>query len=143
MKTVLILAEQPGLAEAIRTVLDAGRYRVVYQSEVRPGDVLLTQGRVDACILDAELTTIRPIRTIETVRRFLPLCPILVYAGSKQSESEEEAYLLGVGHVLNKPVRGRLLNSLLERFWPPQNHPLAHHRPPPPPPPPPTLLPPQ
>jgi signal transduction histidine kinase/DNA-binding NarL/FixJ family response regulator len=128
MKTVLILAEQPGLAEAIRSVLDAGRYRVVYQSEVRPGDVLLTQGRVDACILDAELTTIRPIRTIETVRRFLPLCPILVYAGAKQWEWEEEAYLLGVGHVLNKPVRGRLLNSLLERFWPPDNHPPERQR---------------
>ena len=26
--------------------------------------------------------------------------------------------LLGVGHVLNKPVRARLLNNLLERFWP-------------------------
>src|SRR5882724_10155796 len=143
MKTVLILAEQPGLAEAIRTVLDAGRYRVVYQSEVRPGDVLLTQGRVDACILDAELTTIRPIRTIETVRRFLPLCPILVYAGAKQWEWEEEAYLLGVGHVLNKPVRGRLLNSLLERFWPPDNHPPERQRSAPPPRPPAEVPPPE
>jgi signal transduction histidine kinase/CheY-like chemotaxis protein len=123
MKTLLILADKPGLAEAIRAALSADRYRIVYQSEMRPGDALLTQGRVDACILDAELTTIRPIRSIETIRRALPFCPILVYASAKQWEWEEEAYLLGVGHVLNKPVRGRLLNNLLERFWPVETRP--------------------
>lgn len=118
MKTLLVLAEKPGLAEAIRAVLDGDRYRVIFQTELRAGDVILSQGRVDACILDAELTTIRPIRTLETIRRSLPFCPILVFAGAKQWEWEEEAYLLGVGHVLTKPVRGRLLNNLLERFWP-------------------------
>src|SRR5580698_3058669 len=109
MKTLLILADKPSLAEEIRAALIADSYRIVYQSEMRPGYALLTQGLVDACILDAELTTIRPIRSIESIRRALPFCPILVYAGAKQWEWEEEAYLLGVGHVLNKPVRGRLL----------------------------------
>ena len=51
VKTILLLAEKPGFAEAVRAVLDAARYRVVYQNEIRSGDVLLTQGRVDACIL--------------------------------------------------------------------------------------------
>ncbi len=128
MKTILLLAEKPGFAEAVRAVLDAARYRVVYQNEIRSGDVLLTQGRVDACILDAELTTILPIRTIETVRRSLPLCPILIYAGAKQWEWEEEAYLLGASHVLGKPVRGRLLNSLLERLWAPDIRPPERER---------------
>ena len=84
--------------------------------------------------LTPSLTTIRPIRTIETIRRSLPFCPILVYASAKQWEWEEEAYLLGVGHVLNKPVRGRLLNNLLERFWPLEARPqerTAPARPPP------------
>src|ERR1700749_1361048 len=118
MKTLLVIADKPGLAEAIRAALDRDRYRVIFQTEVRPGDAILSQNRVDACILDAELTTIRPIRTLETIRRSLPFTPILVYAGTKQWEWEEEAYLLGVGHVLNKPVRARLLSNLLERFWP-------------------------
>ncbi len=120
MKTLLVVADKPGLAEAIRAVLDRDRYRVIFQPEVRPGDAILSANRVDACILDAELTTIRPIRTLEAIRHSLPYSPILVYASAKQWEWEEEAYLLGVGHVLNKPVRGRLLNNLLERFWPPQ-----------------------
>src|SRR5437762_1763416 len=102
MKTLLVLADTQGLSEAIRAVVDAGRYRVVYQAELRAGDVLLSQGRIDACVMDAELTTIRPIRTIETVRRWLPQCPILIYANSKQWEWEEEAYLLGVSQILTK-----------------------------------------
>ena len=36
----------------------------------------------------------------------------------------------GCSHVLNKPVRGRLLNSLLERLWPPDNRPPERERPP-------------
>jgi signal transduction histidine kinase/DNA-binding NarL/FixJ family response regulator len=116
MKTLLVISDTQGLAEAIRAVVDAGRFRVVYQSELRAGDVLVSQGRVDACILDAELNNIRPIRTLETVRRWLPACPILIYANSKQWEWEEEAYLLGVGHILTKPVRAKLLNSLLDRI---------------------------
>ena len=92
MKTLLVIADKPGLAEAIRAALDRDRYRVIFQTEVRAGDTVLSQNRVDACILDAELTTIRPIRTLEAIRRSLPFSPILVYASTKQWEWEEEAY---------------------------------------------------
>ena len=118
MKTLLVLAQQPGLAEALRAVLDPEQYRIVQQTEVREADLLRSHGRVDACVLEAELTNIRPIRIIETLRRCLPQCPILVYADDKQWEWEEEAYLLGVTHVLAKPVRARLMNSFLDRLWP-------------------------
>jgi hypothetical protein len=37
----------------------------------------------------------------------MPDCPIIVFAGERQTEWEEEAYLRGVSHVLNKPVRAR------------------------------------
>ena len=129
MKTLLVIADKPGLAEAIRAALDRDRYRVIFQTEVRTGDAILNPNRVDACILDAELTTIRPIRTLEAIRRSLPFCPILVYASAKQWEWEEEAYLLGVGHVLNKPVRARLLTNLLERFWPVEPPPTERNAP--------------
>ena len=36
----------------------------------------------------------------------------------KQWEWEEDAYLLGVAHVLAKPVRGKLLNTLLDAALP-------------------------
>jgi len=53
----------------------------------------------------------------EKLRRRVPQCPLLIYADSNAWEWEEEAYLQGVTHVLSKPVRGRMLNTLLERIW--------------------------
>src|SRR6185369_11957564 len=93
------------------------QHRVVYQKEIWEAEPLLNQGTIDACVLDADLTNIQPIRIIEKLRRRMPQCPILIYATTKQWEWEEEAYLLGVSHILTKPVRARLLNALLERVW--------------------------
>jgi signal transduction histidine kinase len=55
--------------------------------------------------------------TVERLRRRDARCPIVVYSGTKPSDWEEEAYLRGVNHVLAKPVRPRLLASLLERLF--------------------------
>lgn len=117
MRSVLVLAEDAALSAALRVVLDPGQYRVVHQRAVLEIDSALPQTSVDVCILDAELTTIEPIRTIQRLRSAMPHCPILIYATTKQWEWEEEAYLLGVTHVLSKPVRARLLNTLLDRLW--------------------------
>src|SRR5690606_25534077 len=51
------------------------------------------------------------------LRRRAPRCPIIVYTGAKQWEWEEEAYFHGATHVLTKPVRIRMLTTLLDRFW--------------------------
>ena len=117
MKTLLVIAKQPGLAEAVRAVLDAGEFRVLHHAEVWAAEPLFSQGTIDAVILDAELTDVRPIRAIEHLRRAMPGCPVILYASASQWEWEEEAYLLGVDYILTKPVRARLLTSLLERSW--------------------------
>ncbi|MEQ2006706.1 MAG: ATP-binding protein [Limisphaerales bacterium] len=117
MKTLLVIATQSGLAEAVRAVLDAGEFRVLHHVEVCAAEPLFSQGSIDAVILDAELTDVRPIRAIEHLRRAMPGCPVVLYASASQWEWEEEAYLLGVDYILTKPVRARLLTSLLERSW--------------------------
>lgn len=117
MKTVLVIARQAGFADAIRAVLDPAQCRVIHQPDALPAEPVLSTGAVDACILDAELTDIQPIRAIEQLRRAAPHLPILVYAAARRREWEEDAMLLGVQHILNKPVRGRMLASLLDRCW--------------------------
>ena len=117
MKTLLVISQSSGLAEAVRAVLSAGEFRVSHHVEVWAAEPLFSKGVVDAVILDAELTDVRPIRAIEHLRRAMPGCPIVLYASASQWEWEEEAYLLGVDFILTKPVRGRLLTSLLERSW--------------------------
>jgi nitrogen-specific signal transduction histidine kinase/DNA-binding NarL/FixJ family response regulator len=119
MKSLAAYAKQPAFAAAVRAVLDPEHYRVIWQGDTG-ADPWLRQGNIDACVVDADLTDIEPIRLIEKLRRQDPACPILVYAGLKQWEWEEEDYILGVTQVLTKPIRGRLLNNLLDRLWQPE-----------------------
>ena len=118
MRTLLVLTKQPTLATAVQTVLDPIQFQLITKEAVNEAEFLLVRGAIDAIILDAELTDVRAIRMIGDIKGFAPGCPILVYAGAKQWEWEEDAYLLGVEHVLAKPVRGKLLNTLLGRMFP-------------------------
>lgn len=119
MKTLLILAREPALAAAVKSVVDPDRYRIIAKEEVGQAESLLRHGAIDACLLDAELTDVQPIRIIRQIRRSHPKCPVYIYASASRWEWEEEAYLLGVEQILTKPVRGRLLNCVLDRLWNP------------------------
>ncbi|MGO8701462.1 MAG: ATP-binding protein [Limisphaerales bacterium] len=116
MKTLLIIAPTPGLAAAVRATLDSTHYRIIEQSEVREEELRLKAPLIDVCFFDADLTTVEPIRNLESLRRVLPECPIFLYVSDSHWDWEEDAYLLGVTHILRKPVRGRLLNTLLARL---------------------------
>ena len=76
MKTLLVIAKQPSLAEAVRAVLGAEDFRVLHHVEVWAAEPLFSQGSIDAVILDAELTDVRPIRAIEHLHRAMPGCPV-------------------------------------------------------------------
>jgi signal transduction histidine kinase/DNA-binding NarL/FixJ family response regulator len=116
MRTVLVIAPDAALAAAVRQALAPERYRVIEHTALREDELRLTASAVDACVFDADLTSIEPIRQVERLRRVLPHCPIILYASDSQWSWEEDAYLLGVDHILSKPVRARLLNSLLDRL---------------------------
>jgi signal transduction histidine kinase len=77
---------------------------------------LLVHGLISACILDTDLLGVESVWIIERLRRRDARTPIIAYTESVQSDWEEEAFLRGVSHVLTKPVRQRLLNSILERL---------------------------
>ncbi len=77
---------------------------------------LLAHGLVELCVLDVELSGVQGLWAVEKVRRRAPKCPVLVLAGARQSEWEEEAYLQGVAQVVTKPVRPRMLQVLVDRL---------------------------
>jgi signal transduction histidine kinase/DNA-binding response OmpR family regulator/GAF domain-containing protein len=120
MHTLLVVTRQPSLATAIQTVLDPVKYQLITKETVGEAEFLLTRGAIDAAILDVELTDSRATRAIEELKNYAPDCPVLVYTGEKQWEWEEDAYMLGVAQVLAKPVRGKLLTTLLDRMFPEQ-----------------------
>lgn len=115
MKTLLVLAPHPELAETLRTGLNPEQYRIIHRVGLEEAEPLLAHGLAGACIVDVELTGVQSVWMLEKLQRRAPKCPILVYTAARQSEWEEEAYLHGVAHVLAKPVRLRTLNAVLNR----------------------------
>lgn len=128
MKTILVLAPTPLLPEAIRPLLSPEDYRLVHRTDLAEVEPLAKSSLLDACIVDAEEGDVRALWMIEKFRQLAPQTPIIVFKGATW-EWEEEAYLKGVAAVLSKPVRGRLLISMLERFAKPATPTLPAPRP--------------
>lgn len=134
MRTLLILTRQPATAAALETALQSANHQLVVKEDLWEAESLLTRGAIDAAILDLELTDIRAIRQIEQVKQTAPNVPLIICASAKQSEWEEDAYLLGVEHIITKPIRAKLLNTLLERIFQDEHpsQPMLESRTPPP-----------
>src|SRR3954470_5449478 len=102
MKTLLVLAPHPELAESLRTGLSPEQYRIVHRTTVEEAEPLLAHGLANACIVDVELSSVQGVWVLEKLRRRSAKCPLIIYTGVKQSDWEEEAYLQGATHVLTK-----------------------------------------
>jgi signal transduction histidine kinase len=118
MKTILVLAPTPVLPDVIRPLLSPEEYRLIHRTDLADVEPLAKGSLIDACIVDAEEGDVRALWMIEKFRQFAGSTPIIVFKGATW-EWEEEAYLKGVSAVLSKPVRGRLLISMLDRFGKP------------------------
>ena len=117
MRTLLVIAEHPDFAEAVRAGINPEQYRVIDRTNLDEAEPLLAHGLAEACIVDVELTGVQATWFIEKLRRKAPKCPVIIYTGAKQPEWEEEAYSQGAAHVLTKPVRARVLGAVLDRLW--------------------------
>jgi signal transduction histidine kinase len=122
MKTILVVSSHPGFAEDIRSSLSADQYRIIHRVNIAEAEPLLVHGLAHACILDAGLMGVESIWGIDKLRRRNPQTPVIAFMEPTQSDWQEEAFLHGVTQVLVKPVRQRLLNSVLDRLW---QHPAA------------------
>ena len=117
MRTLLILSKLKVVSTAIEAATDTSKYQIIVKEDLRAAESLLTRGAIDAVVLDLELTDISAIRNIEQVRAAAPDAPLIVVTSEKHWEWEEDAFLLGVAHVMTKPIRGKLLNNLLDRVF--------------------------
>ena len=125
MKTILVLASHPALAESLRAALDSARYRIVHRLNSDEAEPLLNHALVQICVVDSEVADTQGVWLFEKIRRHLPNAPIIVYAPEGPWALEEEAYLAGVKLVLRQPVRARMLAAILESPAP-TTTPTAH-----------------
>ncbi len=116
MKTILVLTGHPDFVDTLRAGINSEQYRVVHRVSLEDAEPLLAHGLTNVCILDLDLSNVEHIWMLEKVRRRNPRCPLIVFTDAKNTECEEEAYLKGVNHVLTKPVRPRMLTTLLDRL---------------------------
>ncbi len=115
MQTLLVITAQPAFAASIEAAINPGVFRVIAKEDPAAAASLLGRGAVDAIILDLENPDSAATRSIVEIRSFDPDCPLIVFSGLSPGAWEEEAFLLGAAHVLEKPVRARLLQYLLGR----------------------------
>jgi signal transduction histidine kinase/DNA-binding response OmpR family regulator len=116
MKTILVLAPHPELVEAIRAGLPPEQYRVVSRVSIEEAEPLLAHGMADICVLDHDLNGVQGSWLIEKIRRKAPAMPLVVIAGVRQPEWEEDACLKGVKQVFGKPFRPRLFEAVLQQL---------------------------
>lgn len=116
MKTLLVLADHPATPEMIQAALSPADYRIIHRTSVEDAEPMLVRGLADFCILDLNLDQVDGLWVLEQVHRRAPRLPTIVFTDSPGGDFEEQAYRLGVDHVLVKPVRPRLLETLLGRL---------------------------
>jgi len=117
MKTLLILSKLRNFPAAVEAAADFAKYQLIVKEDLRAAESLITRGAIDAIILDLELTDVNSVRMIEQVRAAAPDAPLIVVTTDKHWEWEEDAFLMGVSHVISKPIRAKLLNHLLDRVF--------------------------
>jgi len=116
MKTILVLAPHPELVEVIRAGLPPEQYRTLHRVSIEDAEPLLAHGMADVCVLDQDLNGVQGSWLVEKIRRKAPALPLLVVAGSRQPEWEEDACLKGVKYVFSKPLRPRLFEITLQQL---------------------------
>ena len=115
MKSVLLLATHPESYSAVEAALNPAQYRLIHRVDVQQAEPLLHSQLIDLFLIDVEHAQIEGFWAVEKLRTRQPDVPLMVLTGPDGWDWTEEAYLRGAAHVLAKPVRGRLLQELLDR----------------------------
>ena len=116
MHTALVISYQSGFGEAIAAALAPSRWRVLLEEDAAAATPLFVRQAVDVIILDVDLNDAQILNSVQSVRERTRTVPLIVVSSGGQPRWEEDAYLMGVEHVLEKPVRARLLNHLLDKL---------------------------
>lgn len=118
MIQLLVISKSADLPKSIDAILAAPeRFACRHKPEVESAGHLLEMPLFGACVLDADLTNIHPIRQIQQIRKHNPKIPLIVIAGKSTEEWKEEAILEGADFILAKPIRATLLKNALEKIF--------------------------
>ena len=75
MKTLLVLAQHPDFAEAVRAAVNPESWRIIHRLNLDEAEPLLHGGLFGACLIDVEPGDASWIWTVEKLKRRAPRKP--------------------------------------------------------------------
>ncbi len=112
---LLVITENQGFTESVRVLLPEKAYKVHGCAELGKAVSLLKSGLAHICILDADLSNVSGIRSLEAVREEAPSIPVFICSETADAHWEEQAYVKDADFIFHKPLRGPLLKRMLDK----------------------------
>ena len=100
---VLIIEDDPVLADALSRSLRQARYVVEWVSQGRRADELLSSTQYDLVILDLSLPTLDGLEVLRRLRQRGNLVPVLILTARDKVEDRVQGLDLGADDYLTKP----------------------------------------
>lgn len=112
---VLVVDDDPIVAELIQTVLDQKGYAVMVAPDGRRALELFARHRFTVVLVDIHLPDLSGIELLRRIKKATPTCQVIVFSGAGTMDDVTEALRLGACDYLVKPVNFELLDLTVRR----------------------------
>jgi two-component system KDP operon response regulator KdpE len=102
MHQILIIEDEPQIRGVLKTLLEAGRYRIIEADTVQRGEIEARAHRPDLLLVDLGLPDGSGLAIIQRVREWSPV-PIIVLSARTQEEEKVKALDAGADDYVTKP----------------------------------------
>ena len=113
-ETVLVIDDEPSVADALRVILSDLGYQVVVGTSGRKALEELSKRRLDLAIIDVHLPDMSGLDVVRHLRRSHPNVTVIIITARYTPELAAESLSLGAGGVLAKPFSPSDLLTMIE-----------------------------
>lgn len=111
--TILVVDDDPGVREVIRSMLESAGYEVMAAENGREALKILRSSHVDLILTDLVMPEQEGIETIKTLRREYPKLKVIAMSGAFGGDYLRIASYLGAHATLPKPIQMPALLQLI------------------------------
>lgn len=111
--TILVVDDDPGVREVIRSMLESAGYEVMAAENGREALKILRSSHVDLILTDLVMPEQEGIETIKTLRREYPNLKVIAMSGAFGGDYLRIASYLGAHATLPKPIQMPALLQLI------------------------------
>lgn len=113
-ETVLVIDDEPSVADAISVILSDSGYQVVVAMSGRKALEELSKRRLDLAIIDVHLPDMSGLDVLRHLRRSHPDVTVIIITAHYTPELAAESLSLGAAGVLAKPFSPSDLLTMIE-----------------------------